>query len=317
MFPSSFRRFLLAFLALLLAAGQARADCPPPPQLPTPEQFAAQAPNAPDRGFLWKLTRDGRTSYLYGSLHIGKPEWLLPGPALRAAWQSTQRLALELDLTEAQTLQDITKAVAPGKSGRALAQRLQKRLDAQAAALCVPAQALKTLHPLMQISTLALFDGRRDGFDAGFGQEIALGSLAREQGREIVALEKVGTQMAALIPADAKLAGRLAEQGLAQLERGEARSSLRALAEVWERGDLERLASYEQWCDCVASEDERRWLRGMNDGRNPALARRIAALHAEGRPLLVAVGALHMTGPQALPLLLQRAGFQVERVTSR
>ncbi|MET0518038.1 MAG: TraB/GumN family protein, partial [Burkholderiaceae bacterium] len=196
-------------------------------------------------------------------------------------------------------------------------QRLRKRLSAQAAALCVPEPMLAAFHPLMQISTLALFDGRRDGFDAGFGQEIALAALAHAQGREIVALEKVGEQMAALVPADAALAARLSEQGLGQLERGEARGSLRALAEVWERGDLARLASYEQWCDCVGSADERRWLRGMNDGRNPQLARRIAALHAAGRPVLVAVGALHMTGPQALPLLLQRAGFQVERVVPR
>ncbi|MET0518887.1 MAG: TraB/GumN family protein, partial [Burkholderiaceae bacterium] len=111
------RRLLLPVLTLLLAGPPARADCPPPPQAPTPEQFASLAPQAPDRGFLWKLTRDGRTSYLFGSLHVGKPEWLLPGPALREAWQATELLALELDLTSPQTLQELTLATAPGKAG--------------------------------------------------------------------------------------------------------------------------------------------------------------------------------------------------------
>ena len=53
------------------------------------------------------------------------------------------------------------------------------------------------------------------------------------------------------------------------------------------------------------------------DERNPAMAERIDALHREGQRLLVAVGALHMTGPKALPALLQARGFRVERVDFR
>ena len=48
--------------------------------------------------------------------------------------------------------------------------------------------------------------------------------------------------------------------------------------------------------------------------RNTALAARIDALHAAGQRLLVAVGALHMSGPEALPRLLAARGFEVKPV---
>ena len=41
-------------------------------------------------------------------------------------------------------------------------------------------------------------------------------------------------------------------------------------------------------------------------------ADKVKALHAAGQRVFVAVGALHMVGPQGLPALLAEAGFQVE-----
>jgi uncharacterized protein YbaP (TraB family) len=89
------------------------------------------------------------------------------------------------------------------------------------------------------------------------------------------------------------------------------------MADAWERGDLDELANYERWCECVNSAEERSMMAALNDERNPAMADRIAALHGEGKRAFVAVGALHMTGGQALPALLEARGFRVERVEYR
>ena len=56
---------------------------------------------------------------------------------------------------------------------------------------------------------------------------------------------------------------------------------------------------------------DRAALQRINDGRNPALAQRISELHQRGQSLLVAVGAMHMTGPRALTTLLKEQGFEV------
>jgi len=301
-------------LALSLLLGNAQAACPPAAQMPTEAEAVALAKKADDHGFLWRLRRDGHDSYLFGSLHLGRLAWAFPGPDLRAAWQATEVLAVELDISDPQTQQALVEAAKPGEP---LSPAFQERMDAQARAACLPERALASLHPLLQVSTLTMLAARFDGLDLGFGQEAVLLGLARQQARRIVALETAAEQMQALIPADPREQRQAVAEALTQLERQQVRGPMRELAEVWARGDLERLQSYERWCDCVRSEADRRWLRRINDERNGPLAARIAALHAGGQRVLVAVGALHMSGPQALPALLAALGFEVERVTAR
>jgi uncharacterized protein len=106
----------------------------------------------------------------------------------------------------------------------------------------------------------------------------------------------------------------LLDQALDQLDDGQARTTLVRLAQAWSDGDLDTIAHYEQWCECARDDAERAFLARLNDDRNPALAERIAALHARGDAVFAAVGALHMTGARALPALLRERGFTVERV---
>jgi len=48
--------------------------------------------------------------------------------------------------------------------------------------------------------------------------------------------------------------------------------------------------------------------------RHPGAHRIIDAMHAQGKRVLVAVGALHMTGEQGLPRLMAARGYSVERL---
>jgi uncharacterized protein YbaP (TraB family) len=89
------------------------------------------------------------------------------------------------------------------------------------------------------------------------------------------------------------------------------------LAQAWESGDLQALEDYDRWCECASSDAERAFMRKLNDERNAPLADGIEAQHQQGRRVFAAVGALHMTGPQSLPLLLAQRGFKVERIHFR
>ena len=170
------------------------------------------------------------------------------------------------------------------------------------------------MHPAMQVVVLALLEARWLGLDPGHAQEHALAQRARAAGRPVVALENVAQQAALLVPADAAAALAQIEQALAQLEDGSARAALERLVQAWEQGDLATLEDHALWCRCALTEEERALMRMLNDERNPALAAGIEALHAQGRPVFAAVGALHMTGPAALTRLLAERGFHVERV---
>jgi len=294
-------------LLLALAAGSAHAACPPAPAQPSATQAAAWAASAPDRGPLWRISRGGHSSWLFGSLHVGKADWAYPGPTLRQAWKETGVLAVELDPA------DVGPALAAMPRPEPLPPALARRVAAQAVAACLPPGALAAAPAMLQLSTLMLLEARRDGFDAGFGHDLMLLARAKAEGRPVQSLESVDEQLAALEPTPAELP-QVVDGALKQLQRGQVRAPLRKLAEAWARGDMKALASYERWCGCAGTPAERAWFKRVNDDRNVQFAARIDALHGAGQRLLVAVGALHMSGPEALPRLLAARGFTVEAV---
>jgi uncharacterized protein len=129
-----------------------------------------------------------------------------------------------------------------------------------------------------------------------------------------VSLETAAHQLAALVPPDPVQAVSAVEQSLAQLEDQSARRVIERLARAWEGSDLAALEDYAAWCECAPSEEDKDALRKLNDERNGPLAAGIEAQHRQGRRVFAAVGALHMTGAQSLPRLLEQRGFKVERM---
>jgi uncharacterized protein len=304
-------------LAALPAAAQkasSAASCPPQATAPTPQQIQAAQAQARDRGFLWRVSKDGRTHHLFGTIHVGKLEWAFPGARLRAALADAQTVAFELDPLDPAVQSSLRTA---GAGSAALPAALDAQLKREIQRACLPAQALAGLHPMMQAMTAVMVDAARDGLQVAYGQEFMLAGAATARNLRTVSLETPERQLAAIIPNDPAQAERYLAATLDQLQSGLGRQVLLRMAAAWERGDLQEIENYERWCDCVKTDADRAMLAALNDERNPALADRIEALHGEGQRLFVAVGALHMTGPKALPALLKARGFRVERVEFR
>ena len=306
------RRRLAALAVTLPWLAVAPAPAQPPAAVCPPAVVSTGAADgAPrDRGLLWRITRDGRSSYLYGTLHVGKPAWQRLGPQVTAALRASDALALEVDPGDPALLQALTGL----PRGTALPAPLNDRLQHAFERACVAPASLAPLHPVLQTTTLAVLEARWLGMDPAFALEQMLAEQARAGGLRVVALETAALQTGALLPASDAETQALIDQTLRQLEDRSARRVLARLAAAWESGDLAALEDYEHWCDCVASDGDRAYLRRLNDRRNPALANGIEAWHRQGRRLFAAVGALHMTGPQSLPRLLAKQGFAVERV---
>ncbi|MEO3711264.1 TraB/GumN family protein [Roseateles flavus] len=304
------RRCGAALFALWLAGAAQAQDCPPPLSAPNPALLAQPPAGAPDRGLLWQLEKDGRSAWLFASIHLGRPEWLIPGPRLQAALDASDTLALELDLSNVYVLQALMSPV-PGRPSLPLPPDLKARMQALARSSCTDLTPYATLHPVLQVGQLLAQSARRDGLGAEFGQEMGLMIQARLRGLEFAGLETPTLQLQALIPADRQEALEEVRESLRQLESPEVRLQTRRLAEAWAQGDLRTLETYEQWCDCVHSAADRAALKRTIADRNPGMAERIARLHGKGRRLLVAVGALHMTGEGSLLEALQARGFRV------
>ncbi len=80
---------LVLMSASLAGALIAPPSCPPEAQQPTPAQIQDGLKSAKDRGFLWRASKDGRTSYLYGTMHIAKVDWMFPGATVVDALRAT------------------------------------------------------------------------------------------------------------------------------------------------------------------------------------------------------------------------------------
>ncbi len=278
-----------------------------PPALPAVSDASTLAK---DRGFMWRATRDGRTLHLLGTLHIGKPHWRKLGPLTSAALRSADVLALEVDPNDPALLEAMAELRHPTQLPEALQQRLAKAFERA----CLATEALATLHPVLQATTLMVMEARWLGMDSSHAMEQILLAQGKPPGRRVVALESALAQLQILVPADEAEATTVLEQSLAQLEDKSARRVLERLAAAWEQGDLTALEDYGRWCECADTEADRAYMKKLNDERNSGLADGIEAQHKAGKRVFAAVGALHMTGAQSLPKLLQQRGFKVERV---
>ncbi|HJV96130.1 MAG TPA: TraB/GumN family protein [Albitalea sp.] len=296
------------------SSAQSAADCPPVASaLPTAAQLHGGLQSARDRGFLWRIDKDGRSSYLYGTVHVGKLEWTIPGTALMQAVRSSNTIALELDLGDPALVVRLQALMAP-KPGHALPPELTERLRAQLKLACLPEPLLAELAPEVLATTLVVMAGRVDGLDPAYAIDAMLAGMGHSLHKSVVSLETPELQFAVLLGRTPQETQAIVTQALDELESGKARPLLTRIARLWASSNLAELDSYAQWCDCMNSDEERAMERRLLDERNPALAERIDALHAAGQRVFAAVGSLHMIGPLGLPALMAQRGYRVERV---
>lgn len=305
----------LALCALFLARpalAAAAADCPPATPAFTPALFSDAAKHARDRGLLWKISKSDRVSYLYGTFHLGKAEWMAPGPGVRRALAETDVIALEIDPLDPSVQLQLSSATASLK--RNLSAHLRQRLKAAWDAQCLPPGALDAGASEMSVIALMMAFGMREGLNPAYGSEILLSLIGQGASRTVVSLETVALQLAALLAKDDAEAESFIGDSLDDLERGKLRGVLAKTAQAWEQGDLVLLESYPDWCACIETESERKFMKRVLTDRNPGLAERIDQLHMQGKRVFAAAGALHMVGLTGLPAALAERGYRVERL---
>ena len=310
------RSLLGPLLALLCAAAfaQASTDCPPAARAPSEQQLRAGMRDARDHGFLWRIVKDKRSSYVFGTVHVARFEWMFPGPALTRALNASDTIALELDLLDPEVQQRMLQGMAAAADTPPLPEALAQRLQGRAQVECLTPQALAGFIPEMQVATLMSLVGRRDGLDPSYGIDVFLSGWGHAANKSVVSLETAELQLQMLRAGSAAETIEFVESALDELEGGRARPTLKRVTQAWADADLGTLTRYEDWCECMKTGADRAAMARLLDARNPALADGIAVLHASGRRVFAAVGSLHMIGPAGLPALLAQRGFRVERI---
>lgn len=285
-----FRAFLLAAILLLGSCTEAPRDARPA---------------------LWAV-RDGDTSvYLFGTVHMLRPDlrWF-QGP-VRAAFDASDALVLELVMppqAETQTLLDTLGRTPGAPTVAALPPAEHAKLDIALRSAGLSDRALDRDEPWLAALTLSLLPLQKLGYDDANGAERVLQTAATKAGKQVAGLETAAQQFGYFDHLSAAAQRRLltdTADGLADTGR-----IIDATITAWSKGDADGLARLLN-ADLAKNPELRATLLAR---RNRAWAGWIRERMQTPGTVFVAVGAGHLAGDESVLALLRQAGLKVERL---
>lgn len=272
-----------------------------------------------ERGALFKISDSSHTMYLFGTMHVGLPEFYPLEPRIAQAVQNASVLALEVDL-----LQDPAKlgaamqthaVLAPGKPGfqdrsPAFRKRVEKALKK---ANIDPAQVAR-FKPWLVATTLTLAGYASEGYQAELAVDIKLGQMARAGKVPVIELESISAQFAMFDRLGVEEQWKFLEESIDMMENGKQRAEMRQIVDAWASADKAALDAVAAKVEGDTSVSGKFMQKVLLEERNGPLADKLAALLAKQDKSVAAIGVLHLVGKNSVPALLGAKGLAVERV---
>lgn len=305
---------LLTIFTSSVSHADPKTSCPAAFTNLDPETYKAAAQAAQDHGFLWKITKQGHASYLYGTIHLGKLDWMFPGPTIKQAVGASDTIALEMDILDPD-IQARMKTSMEALQANAIPDALIKQIKQQAKTECVPYETIAGMTPEFQVMTLQLLQARRDNLEAAYAIDSVLSGWGHSLKKTVVSLETPEMQTNLLQMKSGQETIAFVKEGLDGLKSNRSRNMLKRISDVWVQSDYEDLNRYVEWCECQKTQSERKFMKRLLDDRNTNLADDINTLHKSGKRVFAAVGSLHMVGQHGLPALMTLRGYKVEQVS--
>lgn len=270
------------------------------------------------QGALFKVSRHGQTSYLFGTIHVGAQSFYPLAPEVSHALANTNQLVLELDTRSNDAFQHALAAHATYKQGEHIREHLStatlSRLTTALHALGIPLSSVAHLKPWLIANLLLGMELERSGFQRHNGNESFLLAHAQARGTAVSELESADYQLALFNTLNGADSERYLQESLNDLESGTSFRKAKATIDAWNSGDhaaLDALVPDAVQGATVMAEFTRRMLLGK---RNPEMAAGIERIMQQGKKAFVGVGVLHLLGDEGVPRLLAQRGYQVERL---
>jgi len=314
---SSLTSLTLFFTAIVLAgfASSAAADAP---AVDRPREALHQAEAAPKRGLFYEIKGGTATVYLFGTLHVGKAEFYPLDARANQALAEAKKLYLEVNLADTAALARAASETAIYPDGQSLERNLPRALmtkvDVALERYKLPRESAIRMKPWMLGQTLLLLEAARRGYDTAYATEIYLLALAAGQRKEVLGLETLAEQFALFDRMPEVGQQRFLEEILAALDDPRLAAHLNALVDAWAHADARGLEVALQQEKSEPTTFARDVLPHLIEERNRTMAEKIAVIAQSGTTSFVAVGALHLIGPEGIVELLRRRGFAVREL---
>jgi len=315
----------LLALVVLLGVALPGAGVAEPDTTQTPAARAGSAATATAHTttsqplFMWNVRSPTATVHLLGSVHIGTADFYPLDAVIEQAFTSSDALAVELDMTDPETLAQSTrlflqKATYPANESLAdhVTPETYGALERYAAEHGVPLLVLGRMRPGAAAMYLVLDELQRRGYDPELGVDMHFLRRAKPD-REVRALETVAQQIDAIFGDDAVVDELLLEDALTRMAGLD--SVMTEMVVAWQQGDAAAMAGF---IEQELLGDER--LRSFHDriltDRNERMLAVIEEILAGDRTWFVVIGAAHLVGESGLVTSLTAAGYTVTQALS-
>ena len=271
-----------------------------------------------NHGQLFRVTHDGKTAYLFGTIHVGKQGALPLTPEAAQALLSSRSLVLELDIRQSEPFQQALARHGSYAEGDSVQHHLSPaalRVLVQALARAgLSLASMERYKPWLLANMLVSMELDRHGFQRADAVEYVLLDAASKQDKSVRELESAEYQLALFDTMDEHQQEQYMLENLAELADGESLKKSQALVDAWDSADGTRIT--DAWReltsgDSVSAGFMQRTLLGK---RNPEMASTIERILQQDQVAFVGVGLLHLVGDNGLPQLLRQRGYQVEQL---
>ena len=260
---------------------------------------------------LWVVEKDGKTLYLFGSIHLLPAQIQWRRPEIDAAIAASKVFVFEAPvdggggsamanfvetggkLPEGTTLQDVLPA------------DLYAKLEDASWKVNYPPMLLKQFRPWLAAVSLELFTYIKAGFSSWYGVDYLIESEAKKNGRTLDYLETVEGQLSFFSRLDRKTEIAYLRETVRSIM--EEPSAPTALVEAWASGQPEKMIGLlDDAFDKVPA------LRGqLLVARNKNWIPKLEAMLASPDTHFVTVGVGHLVGPDSVVARLRAKGYKV------
>ncbi|TWI65371.1 hypothetical protein IP91_02779 [Pseudoduganella lurida] len=309
-------RYLICSIVLSIACVAQGVEMNMPTQSVPGEPIVPAA--VPKRGALYRVTHEGRTSYLFGTVHVGKQGFFPLEPEVTRALADSSALVLELDTRVAEPFQQALTKYGYYPAGDSIVNHLSPAalalLEKALAKANLPLRSVETYRPWLVANILVGGEIERSGYHRSNGVEGFLLSAAVQQKKPVRELETAEYQLSLFSSLDDAQQERYLLENLDDLASGRALQKSAGLIDAWSNADAGRITALARELtagDSVSATFMDRTLLGK---RNPEMTAHIEAIMRSDQVAFVGIGLLHLVGDKGIPELLRQRGYDVQKV---
>ncbi|HEY8025839.1 MAG TPA: TraB/GumN family protein [Burkholderiaceae bacterium] len=284
----------------------------------SPSQWQSNAGTNPPRGTLYQVRHQGHTSYLFGTIHVGKAEFFPLEPLATQGLADANVVAIEVDMRDTAALQNAMLKYGMYANSDTVEKHLSaaslQRLKAALGNLGLPYDGISHFKAWMIANLITIASVEKQGYHTTQSSESFLLDTAKAQGKGVAGLESAAFQLSLFDKLTEKQQEGYLIESLNDLESGDTAKKTQDLLDAWSRADETAFDGLLQEAKDDKTVSGQFVYREILTKRNPMMASKIATLMKENKSSFVGVGLLHLIGPGGVPQLLKKKGYEVTRL---